>query len=182
MNNCNYFNAEVVRRGDVFWCEFDMHHGAEQFGTHPVIVVSNDKCNDVSPIITVVSLSSRKKKKMPTHAIVRTPITSVAMCEQIYTVDKSRLGSFMCHLTDDEMRWVDKCIKAQLGILDGSIDKPNFENDNAVEAISSEIMRHISMLEGSKNRYSGSDAKAYYEGALQAVTQLKFFVDNFKVK
>ena len=181
MNNSNYSNAEV-RRGDVFWCEFDMHHGCEQFGTRPVIVVSNDKCNDVSPIITAVSITSQKKKKMPTHTIVKTPISSVAMCEQIHTVDRSRLKSFVCHLTEDEMRWVDKCIKVQLGILDGSIDKQNFENDNAVEAISSEIIRHIAMLEDYKNRYCGSDAKAYYEGALQAVTQLKFFIDNFKVK
>lgn len=174
--------SQNIRRGDVFWCEFDMHHGCEQFGKRPVIVVSNDKCNEVSPIITVVSITSKRKKKMPTHAIIKTPISSVAMCEQIYTVDKARLNTFVCHLTEDEMRWVDKCIKVQLGIFDSLIDKQNNENDNAVEEISSEIVRHISMLEDYKNRYCGSEAKAYYEGALHSVTQLKFFIDNFKAK
>lgn len=118
MGNFNEFNAEEVRRGDVFWCEFDMFHGCEQFGQRPVIVVSNDKCNDVSPIITVVALTSKKKKKMPTHAIVKTPRPSVALCEQIYTVDRSRLKCLMFHLTESEMDMVDYCIKVQLGISD----------------------------------------------------------------
>ena len=99
----------------MFWCEFDMHHGCEEFGTRPVIVVSNNKCNEVSPTITVVAITSKKKKKMPTHAIIKTPISSVAMCEQIYTIDRSRLKSFMCHLAEEEIDSVDYCLKIQLG-------------------------------------------------------------------
>lgn len=114
----NFNMYENVKRGDVYWCEFDMHTGAEQYGRRPVIIVSNDKCNEHSPVVTAVPISSERKKKLPTHAIVRTNIACVALCEQIHSVDKTRLGEYMCHLTDNEMNWVEKCLKVQLGIFD----------------------------------------------------------------
>ncbi len=66
-----------------------------QHGTRPVVVVSNDMANRYSPAISVVPLTSNlKKKALPTHVFLRVPgleRASLALCEQVTTVDKSCL-------------------------------------------------------------------------------------------
>ena len=87
-----------IKRGDCFWCDFEQGSGSEQVGRRPVIVISNDKCNEHSPTITVVPITSAKKKELPTHAIVRVSgRTDVALCEQIFTVSKERLVAYINH-------------------------------------------------------------------------------------
>ena len=65
-----------------------------QQGVRPVIIVSNDAANTHSPVVTVVPLTSQCKKPLPTHVLIREQglsTSSTALCEQIITVDKSRL-------------------------------------------------------------------------------------------
>ncbi len=66
-----------------------------QCGCRPVLVVSNDKANTYSPVISVVPLTSRlTKRPIPTHVPLcghGLPTESLALCEQILTVDKARL-------------------------------------------------------------------------------------------
>ena len=118
-----------IKRGDCFWCDFDNGTGSEQVGRRPVIVISNDKCNEHSPTITVVPITSENKKKLPTHAIVRVSgRTCVALCEQIFTVSKERLVAYINHCTENEMAWVEKCVKIQVGVAERR--KTNFERIN----------------------------------------------------
>ena len=61
-----------------------------------MIVLQNDKGNDVSPLTTVVPLTSKKKHYVPTHVALSADKTgvavdSIAMVEQIRCVDKMRL-------------------------------------------------------------------------------------------
>ena len=66
-----------------------------QQGTRPVIIVSNDQANDHSPVITVVPLTSQLgKHALPTHVFLNNHMLdhpSLALCEQILSVDKTRL-------------------------------------------------------------------------------------------
>lgn len=66
-----------------------------QQGTRPVIIVSNDQANDHSPVITVVPLTSKLgKNALPTHVFLNNYMLdhpSLALCEQILSVDKTRL-------------------------------------------------------------------------------------------
>ena len=65
-----------------------------QHGIRPAIIVSNDMANLYSPVVTVVPLTSRQKKPLPTHVSLRgcgLNRDSTALCEQIITVDKTRL-------------------------------------------------------------------------------------------
>ena len=65
-----------------------------QQGERPVIVVSNDKANRYSPCITVVPLTTAQKRPLPTHVPISgcgLPCMSQALCEQILSLDKSRL-------------------------------------------------------------------------------------------
>lgn len=106
-----------IKRGDIYWYKWDGAYTSEQGGIRPCVVVSNDKANEHSPVITVVPLTTAYKKRLPIHALVRcNGKASVALCEQIYSISKDRLAYYLATCTDEEMRWIDDCLKIQLGI------------------------------------------------------------------
>jgi mRNA interferase MazF len=49
-------------RGDVYLAVLDPSQGSEQAGTRPVIVVSRDAINKLSPVVVIVPLTSRANK------------------------------------------------------------------------------------------------------------------------
>ncbi|WP_195303692.1 type II toxin-antitoxin system PemK/MazF family toxin, partial [Blautia wexlerae] len=54
----------TIRRGDILWADLGMFPTTSvQGGVRPVIVVSNNKANTYSSVITVVPLTSRIYKK-----------------------------------------------------------------------------------------------------------------------
>ena len=69
--------------------------GHVQHGTRPVVIVSNDVANNFSPIVTAVPLTSnRKAATLPTHVCLcgyGLAAASIALCEQVMAVDKTRL-------------------------------------------------------------------------------------------
>lgn len=80
----------------------------------PGIVVSCDALNETSPCVNVVFCSASSKRELPEHITIRsTPLPSTALCEHIYTVDKSRIGKLVGHATDAEMDMVN------IGIMSG---------------------------------------------------------------
>ena len=65
-----------------------------QYGLRPVIIVSNNLANAHSHVATVVPLTSRNKTPLPTRVRIQSPDLdkeSIALCEQILTIDESRL-------------------------------------------------------------------------------------------
>lgn len=111
------------RRGDIYMAALDTDRFCEsiQEGTRPVLVVSNDRCNANSPVITAVPFTSRRRKKrLPTHVIVLgcgLPKPSVALAEQIMTLNKGRLERRMGSIRDTAYEAeVDKAIKIQLSV------------------------------------------------------------------
>ena len=66
-----------------------------QGGYRPVIIVSNDAANAHSPVLTVVPMTSKLTKNcLPTHVLIREQgleKDSLALCEQIITLDTTRL-------------------------------------------------------------------------------------------
>ena len=57
----------MCRRGDIFWAELGRDaDGSLQAGGRPVLVISNDKANEYSPIITIIPITSKMNKaKLP---------------------------------------------------------------------------------------------------------------------
>ena len=97
-----------INRGDIFYVNPSETVGSEQRSGRPAIIVSNPLCNEHSPVVEVVYLTCQYKKPMPTHVRIESAgKRSTALCEQISSVDVSRLGDFKGHLTDREMAQVD---------------------------------------------------------------------------
>ena len=92
-----------------------------QQGTRPAIIVSNDAANMHSPVVTVVPLTSREKKSLPTHVLLQEyglARSSTALCEQITTVDKTRLSrriGFVYSAHDQSA--LRQALRIQLGIV-----------------------------------------------------------------
>ena len=111
-----------VERGDIFYVEsVYQNEGSEMRAGRPAIIVSNNKCNETSPVVEVVYLTTRDKNMLPTHVDIRSGTKpSTALCEQIDSVAKTRLGDFMASCTDNEMMNIDIALAISLGLELGS--------------------------------------------------------------
>ena len=106
-----------IKRGDIFYVNRSESVGSEQRSGRPAIIVSNPVCNEHSPVVEVVYLTCQYKHRLPTHVrIESTGRRSTALCEQITSVDVSRLGDYKGHATDEEMQQIDAALLCSLGI------------------------------------------------------------------
>ena len=90
-----------IKKYSIYYADLNPAKGSEQGGIRPVLVIQNDAVNKVSPTIIVAAVTSRKKKmRMPTRVPIileegRLPKNSMAMLEQIRTIDKERLKNYV---------------------------------------------------------------------------------------
>lgn len=109
---------ERICRGEIYYVRPAINSvGSEQVAGRPAIVVSNDKANLYSPVLEMVYLTTQPKSSLPTHVdITSVERPSIALCEQIHSVAKSRVGGFIAKCTDTEMAMVDGALCVSLGI------------------------------------------------------------------
>lgn len=107
-------------RGDIYIAtQENMSVGAEIWGNRPAIIVSNDTINNKSNVVNMVYLTTSKNKNpfAPTHCPIQSGNKkAIAMCEQIVSIDKSRLSDKIGHITDEEQKNIDSCLLFTLGI------------------------------------------------------------------
>lgn len=112
-----YYNEQECYRGDIFYITDSKYCvGSEQKGGRPGIIVSNDKANKSSPNVEIVYLTSQEKKPLPTHVDVICKVPSTALCENIQTVSKERLGAFIKSCTTKELKNIDEALAISLGL------------------------------------------------------------------
>lgn len=112
-------------RGDIYYVDASAAVGHEQQSGRPAVIVSNDKCNKHSPVLEVVYLTTAAKTSLPTHVTIRSaPRVSTALCEQVYSVDTSRVGDFCGRCTEQELRAINTALLISLGLNMGGGD-PN---------------------------------------------------------
>lgn len=100
-----------IHRGEIFYMTFKEQIGSEQQGGRPVIVVSNETCNKFSPTVTVIPLTTKDKKPLPTHVELNVeglPVYGTILCEQVQSVSHYRLGSYVGEVDDRIMRKIEK--------------------------------------------------------------------------
>jgi mRNA interferase MazF len=106
-----------MRRGEVWWVEFDAAQGSEIKKRRPAVIVSNDAANRHLGRVQVVPLSSNAGKLYPSEALVCIGgVESKAMADQLTTADKRRLSERMTILSSEELRRVENAIRVQLNL------------------------------------------------------------------
>ena len=94
--------------------------GSEQGGRRPVVIIQNDMGNQHAPTVIAVPLTgSTAKPDLPTHARVSCGEgglwrDSIALCEQVRTLEKSRLGRRLGSLSPQTLRDVEKALGVSL--------------------------------------------------------------------
>lgn len=110
----------MVRRGDVYYADLSPVVGSEQGGIRPVVVVQNDKGNKYSKTIIIAPISKKMSKPpIPTHVIFSDSslsYVSMILCEQLRTIDKKRLGQWICTLDDKTIDKINQAIRVSLNI------------------------------------------------------------------
>ena len=105
---------------EIWYANLPLKKGSSvQGGTRPVVIISNDVCNEVNSVITVAPMTRQMKKlSQPTHAIIDTPDggQSVVLGEQIMAIDKNLLDNRMGRIRDEDVERIENAIKEQLGM------------------------------------------------------------------
>lgn len=116
-------NGKSIKRGDIFYIlkKGDVT-GSEQEAGRPGIVVSNDTGNMNSPVVSIVYMTTKEKKTLPTHAEVFCKLPSTVLCEQVYTISKERVGDYITSCSPKEMKEVNAALAAALGLENYSAD------------------------------------------------------------
>ncbi|MDR3488039.1 MAG: type II toxin-antitoxin system PemK/MazF family toxin [Bradyrhizobium sp.] len=106
-----------MKRGEVWWVEFDPSIGSETRKTRPAVIVSNDAANRNLARVVVVPFTSSVERVYPGEAVVTVGRQqSKAMADQIMAADKSRLKDQLGALSKSDLAAVEDAIKVQLGL------------------------------------------------------------------
>lgn len=107
-------------------CGFGSAHRLLPVRVSARAIVSNNTANAHAPVITVVPITSRyKAMHMPTHvvlhrcAVIGLTQTSVALAEQVTTIDKVQLQNRVGAVLDEQlMEQITHALQVQIGAVD----------------------------------------------------------------
>jgi mRNA interferase MazF len=108
-----------MNRGDVYWVEIPLRNpaGKEISKTRPCVIVSVAALNRARSTVVMVPLSSNNKVYPPISISVPSiGDNSVAVCDQLLAVDKSRLKQQKGQLSAAELSTLDDSLRLLLGL------------------------------------------------------------------
>jgi len=106
-----------MKRGEVWWVNFEPSVGSEIRKVRPAVIVSNNSANTHLNRVQVIPLTSNTGKCYPSEAVVTlNDAENKAMADQIATVDKQRLQNLAGSISNKDMKQVERAIKVQLGL------------------------------------------------------------------
>jgi mRNA interferase MazF len=115
-------NTEI-RRGEIYFADLGTDNkGSEQNGTRPVLIIQNNIGNRYSPTVIVACITSRLyKNDIPTHVKLYKEqydlnYDSLVLCEQIKTIDKTRLISKVSQITYSDEQRVNSALRLSIQV------------------------------------------------------------------
>ena len=110
-----------MKRGQVYYADLRPVVGSEQGGIRPCLIIQNDIGNVHSSNVIVATMTTQKKKDLPTHIAVSPEdycldINTTILLEQIRTIDKGRLLSFVGRLSGSTMQKADEALHISLAL------------------------------------------------------------------
>lgn len=115
-----------MRRGDIYWVNFDPAQGSEANKKRPAVIVSRNEANAVAQetgrgTVTVVPLTTNTRYVAPFHVFLPAVETrlrqdSKAQAEQIRTISVNRIGEFAGFLTFKALESLDAALRLHLNL------------------------------------------------------------------
>ena len=106
-----------MKRGEVWWINFDPSVGGEIQKRRPAVIISNDISNKYLNRVQVIPLTSKIDKLYPSEAYVQFEgKQGKALADQLTTVSKLRLINKAGSISKADIEQVERAIKIQLGL------------------------------------------------------------------
>jgi len=136
-----YSKSIQVLRAEVWTCQFGENIGSEINKVRPVLIISSDIGNAMSPTVTVIPITSKEARQV-THIelleedliYVENSLKGTITAEGMRNVSKARLGRKIAKLSDDCMVRVEEAIMKSLG----------FSNRMQEEILHPPLAEHVS--------------------------------------
>ena len=116
-------------RGDMYYADLGKGIGSEQEGYRPVVIIQNNVGNKHSPTVIIASITSKRdaKAKLPTHYLIGAEdgleMPSLVLWEQLRTIDKRRLSSFIGHLSEKHIQGINHALAVSVGLIESIPNK-----------------------------------------------------------
>ena len=119
-------SSVIPKKGEIYLVNFDPAIGAEIKKTRPALILQNDIANrysSVTIVAAITSFSDKDGKMYPTEVFIGDSEggldnDSVALLNQIRTIDKQRLVKKLGVLKDKTMAQIDKAVQISLDFGD----------------------------------------------------------------
>ena len=107
----------MMKRGEVWWVNFDPSVGGEARKKRPAVIISNNAANQFLSRVQVVPLTGSVGKLYPSESyITLRRKKSKAMADQLTTVSKKRLINQAGSLSKTELEGIERAIMIQLDL------------------------------------------------------------------
>ena len=113
----------IFTRGEMYYADLGQGIGSEQEGNRPVLIIQNDVGNKYSPTVIVAAITSKSdaKAKLPTHYYLDAEsgleVPSIILFEQLRTIDKKRLSSYIGKLDEQHIPGINHCLSVSIGLI-----------------------------------------------------------------
>lgn len=112
-----------VYRGDILLVDLgEQPKGSHvQSGCRPVVVIQNNRGNNVSPCLIVAPITSRDKNFLPTHARLSESFSgrmtgNTVLLEQVVTINKYQVVHKIDSVSYRDMREIDRALLCSLAL------------------------------------------------------------------
>jgi len=111
------------KRGQIWRVNFDPTVGGEIKKTRPAVIISNDHNNQYALTVTVLPVSDCGKEIFPFEVGLPRSIQGLTKdskikCQQVRTIDKSRLIQYLGDVPESVLLEIEKALKIHLKIDD----------------------------------------------------------------
>jgi mRNA interferase MazF len=104
-----------MKRGEIWWVNFDPSLDGEIKKQRPAVIVSNDVSNKYLNRVQVVPVTSKVDKLYPSETYIMVAgKQGKAMADQLATVSKQRIFNRIGQVTQVEMQEIERAIRTQL--------------------------------------------------------------------